>query len=52
MKSSGPARRATDGALVEPADVDVMVDMLQRERAFMCMDVNGMHAVKCPVQKT
>ena len=52
MKSSGPARRATDGTLVEPADVDVMVDMFQREIAFICMDVNGMHAAKCLAKKT
>ena len=52
MKIPGPARRAADGTLVEPAVVDVMVGMFQRERAFICMDVNGMHAVKCPVKKT
>ena len=39
MKIPGPARRAADGTLVEPAVVDVMVGMFQRERAFICMDV-------------
>jgi hypothetical protein len=52
MKSPGPARRAAVGTLVEPADVDVMAGMFQREKAFIYMDVNGLHAVKRPVKKT
>ena len=39
IKSPEPARRAADGTLVEPADVDDMVGMFQRERAFIYMDV-------------